>query len=324
MNILWYFYLSVSAGAIDNADFIYVPSSVAAMIFFREFSITVVYFILNFICFGLVRYAHTIIKPIYHFRGQENLALSNFFTMFFMVFLIVNYFRSENSRQEGALEERNEKLHDEKERSDGLLLNILPAETAEELKATGKAKAKSFDMVTIMFTDFKNFTKASETMSPEELVSEINYCYSEFDRIVSDFKVEKIKTIGDGYMAAGGLPVENVSNPEDTIMAALEIRNFMMIEKQKRMGQDKPYFDIRIGIHTGPVVAGIVGIKKFAYDIWGDAVNTASRMESSGEIGKVNISGSTYELVRDKFTFDYRGKVLAKNKGEIDMYFVEA
>lgn len=209
------------------------------------------------------------------------------------------------------------RISKEKKRSDELLLNILPAETAEELKTTGSAKAKQFDSVTVLFTDFKNFTMVSEQLTPQELVNEINYCYSEFDKIVSRHGIEKIKTIGDAYMCAAGLPVPNITNAEDCVRAALEIRDFMVNEVRN------PKFEIRIGIHTGPVVAGIVGIKKFAYDIWGDTVNIASRMESSGEAGKVNVSGATYELVKEKFKCTPRGKIHAKNKGEIDMYFVE-
>ena len=211
----------------------------------------------------------------------------------------------------------------EKQRSDNLLLNILPLETAEELKATGTAKAKDFEEVSILFTDFKNFTRMSEEKTAQELVNDINFCYSEFDKIVSEFNVEKIKTIGDAYMCAGGLPLANTTHAADTVKAAIAMRNFMLAEKQKRNDLGKDFFEIRIGIHTGPVVAGIVGTKKFAYDIWGDAVNVAARMESSGEAGKINISGPTYERVKNQFKCSYRGKIQAKNKGEIDMYFVD-
>ena len=218
---------------------------------------------------------------------------------------------------------QKKRITKEKQRSEELLLNILPEETAEELKATGTAKAKSIDLVTVMFTDFKNFTQASELLSAEELVGEINECYSEFDKIITRYGIEKIKTIGDSYMCAGGLPVVNSTHPIDVIKAGLEMQAFITANKAKRQAKGEPFFELRLGIHTGPVVAGIVGIKKFAYDIWGDTVNTASRMESSGEVGKVNISGTTYKLVADKFICKHRGKIQAKNKGEIDMYFVE-
>ncbi|MES2849682.1 MAG: adenylate/guanylate cyclase domain-containing protein, partial [Bacteroidota bacterium] len=215
------------------------------------------------------------------------------------------------------------RIHKAKKRSDELLLNILPEETAEELKETGTAKTKSFESVTVLFTDFKNFTIASEKLTPEELVAEINHCYSAFDRIVEKYGIEKIKTIGDSYMCAGGLPVSNKTHPFDVVSAGIDMVKFIEDNKQERIAKGQPYFELRCGIHSGPVVAGIVGIKKFAYDIWGDTVNTASRMESSGGIGKVNISGITYELVKEKFTCTYRGKIEAKNKGVIDMYFVE-
>jgi adenylate cyclase len=210
-----------------------------------------------------------------------------------------------------------------RKRSDELLLNILPEEVADELKANGKAEARQFDEVTVLFTDFKNFTAMSEVLTPQELVNEINYCYSEFDSIITRYGIEKIKTIGDSYMCVGGLPVASKTHAVDVIKAAMEIRDFMLQEKKKREEEGKQYYEIRIGCHTGPVVAGIVGTKKFAYDIWGDTVNIASRMESSGEPGKINISGATYELLKDHFTCIYRGKIQAKNKGEIDMYFVE-
>lgn len=223
----------------------------------------------------------------------------------------------------GVFFRQRNKISKEKHRSEELLLNILPEQTAEELKHTGKAQTRSFESVTVLFTDFKNFTRASEELTPEELVEEINHCYSEFDRIISKYRLEKIKTIGDSYMCAGGLPVPNNTHPLDVVAAGLEMIAFIEKNKADRIQKGKQYFELRVGANTGPVVAGIVGIKKFAYDIWGDTVNTASRMESSGEIGKLNISGDTYELVKDKFKCIYRGKVEAKNKGLIDMYFVQ-
>ena len=215
-----------------------------------------------------------------------------------------------------------ETIKKEKERSEELLLNILPAETAAELKEKGYVKARNFDLVTVMFTDFKGFTKIAEKLSAQELINEIDFCYKAFDKIISRHGVEKIKTIGDAYMCAGGLPVANETNPFDVVNAGLEIRNFMLRLKQKRIKEGKPYFDLRIGIHTGPIIAGVVGTKKFQYDIWGDTVNIASCIESGSEAGKVNISSATYEMVKSRFKCIHRGKIDAKNKGAIDMYFV--
>lgn len=202
----------------------------------------------------------------------------------------------------------------ERRKSEKLLLNILPAETANELKRKGKATAKHYESVTVMFADFKGFTNIAEKLSAEELVSELDSLFKKFDEIISKYNIEKIKTIGDAYMCASGLPTPNTNHAEQIVKASLEIQNWMISQSDK--------WQLRIGIHSGPVTAGVVGDKKFAYDIWGDTVNIASRMESSGESGKINISETTYQFVKSSFTCNFRGKIPAKNKGEIEMYFV--
>lgn len=217
-----------------------------------------------------------------------------------------------------VIRQQKEEVEAEKKKSDDLLLNILPEEVAEELKEKGESQARMFDEVTVLFTDFVNFTHTSEQLSPRQLVEELNACFTAFDLIMEKHGLEKIKTIGDAYLAVSGLPTPHALHAENAVKAALEIRDFMV---QRR--QNENTFEIRIGLHSGSLVAGIVGIKKFAYDIWGDTVNTAARMEQHGEAGKVNISEVTFELVKDSFAYTYRGKVSAKNKGEIDMYFVE-
>lgn len=210
----------------------------------------------------------------------------------------------------------------ERDKSDRLLENILPIEVADELKKNGMAKARYYENVTVMFTDFKHFTNISEQLTPDQLVDELNYCFTAFDHIIEQYGLEKIKTIGDSYMCAGGLPKVNDTHVLDVICAAKAIISFMKEHNLKRSQQNKHQFEIRIGINTGHLVAGIIGINKFAYDIWGDTVNIASRMESSGEEGRINISGSTYDQLKGKIPCEYRGKIKAKNKGEIDMYFV--
>jgi class 3 adenylate cyclase len=229
----------------------------------------------------------------------------------------------EIQQQKEEIEAQRDEIERQRNKSDELLLNILPAKTATELKDTGKATPQQYDLASVLFTDFRGFTGVAETLSPEEIIEELNLCFSMFDEIAEKNGLERIKTIGDSYMCAGGLPIANHTNPQDIVKAGLEIQAFMETLKNERIAQNKPYFECRLGIHSGKVVAGVIGKKKFAYDIWGDTVNLASRLETSGEVGKVNISGATYELVKDQFDCEYRGKVNAKGKGEIDMYFVK-
>jgi len=222
---------------------------------------------------------------------------------------------------ENKVEERTNELYIEKKKSDDLLLNILPEVVAQELKQTGRTTPRSYEVATVMFTDFENFTIRSEKLSPEELVSIIDSCFKKFDEIISRYNIEKIKTIGDAYLCVSGLPDTKDHNAVNVINAAIEIVG--VIKELQESNTENGFFDIRIGIHTGPLVAGVVGNKKFAYDIWGDTVNTAARMEQSSAANRINISQSTYELVKDKFNCTFRGKQPAKNKGLIEMYFVE-
>ena len=247
---------------------------------------------------------------------QRNVLIGGLVLMLVLLYSIYRNYASQKKL--------NRLLDAEKRKSDDLLLNILPFETAEELKEKGSAEAKAFDEVTVMFTDFKDFTQTSEKMEAADLVKKIHYYFSEFDRIIARYPIEKIKIIGDSYMCVGGLPVTNATHAYDVVSAALELQSFVERYKLELKERGEPYFEVRIGIHTGPVVAGIVGLNKFAYDIWGDTVNTASRMESASETGKVNISGRSYEKIKDRFNCTYRGRINVKNKGEIDMYFVDS
>lgn len=223
---------------------------------------------------------------------------------------------------EEKVQQRTADLALEKERAEKLLLNILPKETADELQERGKATARHYNQVSVLFTDFKGFTRFAESTRPEDLVNELDRCFIAFDDIIERYRLEKIKTIGDAYMCAGGVPTKTANNAVAIVLAGLSIRDFMNDLQVEKKGKNERFWEIRIGIHTGPLTAGVVGKKKFAYDIWGDTVNTASRMESCSEPGMINISASTHELVKTYFDCTYRGKLNAKGKGEVDMYFV--
>lgn len=218
------------------------------------------------------------------------------------------------------------KARESRKATDEVLLNILPASIAEELMKTGKVEAQEFGNVTILFTDIVGFTQVSARLPPQQLMDALNEIYSYFDEIMSKYGIEKIKSIGDAYMAAGGLPVSNEITVKNTVLAALEIQDFMHKRKEIRKQKGLTAFDMRVGVHTGPVVAGIIGVKKFHYDVWGDTVNTANRMETNGEAGRVNISSSTYEFIKDDpdFIFEQRTKIPVKGKGEMQMYFVNS
>lgn len=222
-----------------------------------------------------------------------------------------------------VLSVKNEMIREEKQRSEDLLLNILPALVAEELKKQGHTDARYFEDVSVLFADFVGFSRIAEKLSPQQLVNDLDTCFRAFDEIIARYGLEKIKTIGDAYMCAGGLPNGGGSKLIHIIRAAREMQSWLANWNLSRHAVGLPLYEARIGIHSGPVVAGVVGSRKFAFDIWGDTVNIASRIEAAGEGGKINISGSVHQSIKDDFRCEYRGKIAAKNKGEIDMYFVD-
>ena len=245
----------------------------------------------------------------------KNASLIGLVLLFFIAVLIFRNYRIKVKT--------NHKLDQQKAEIEQLVLNILPAEIANELKVNGQATPRNYEYASVMFTDFKDFTTHADKLSPQELVKELNTCFMAFDDIIEKYNLEKIKTIGDSYMCAGGLPTPDDEHVFKIVNASLEIQQFVNQNNKRRAAEGLEPWDLRIGIHAGPVLAGVVGKKKYAYDIWGSTVNIASRMESNGVPGQVNISAAVYELVKDSFTCSHRGKIYAKNVGEIDMYFVE-
>lgn len=227
-----------------------------------------------------------------------------------------------NRQLEELVAERTQELREEKDKSEKLLLSILPLETAKELIERGEATPKYYKQVTVMFIDFVRFTQSASDMMPSSLIQTLNECFTAFDEIVGKYGIEKIKTIGDGYMCAGGIPIENETNAEDAVEASLQIIKWIDDWNSKRREVGLDTWDVRIGLNTGELIAGVIGTKKFQYDIWGDTVNIASRMETRSEKGKINISHHTYDLVKNKYDCTYRGKLQVKGKGEVDMFFV--
>jgi class 3 adenylate cyclase len=232
----------------------------------------------------------------------------------------LSYARARKHAQ--ILAEKNTLIRQEQQRSEELLLNILPQRVAEELKKLGRTQAHYYPDVAVLFADFVGFSRIAEQLTPQQLVGELDVCFQQFDEIVTRHGLEKIKTIGDAYMCAGGLSDNGGSQLRDTVRAAIEMQQWLTHWNAERDQQGLPRFEARIGIHCGPVVAGVVGSRKFAFDIWGDTVNIAARVEQAGAGGRINISGEVYERIKKDFSCQYRGKVEAKNKGEIDMYFV--
>ena len=251
-------------------------------------------------------------------KKQQNIIYATAISLFLILIITIGFYRRYK-----FIKMTNAIIEEEKNRSNTLLLNILPEETALELKKNGKVQAKKFESVTVLFTDFEKFTYYADKLSPEKLVESIDFYFSKFDTIMEKYNLEKIKTVGDAYMCAGGLPFPTGDHAYRVVLAALEITRFVNASKELNVG-NQTRFKVRIGINTGPIVAGVVGIKKFSYDIWGDTVNIASRMESNSEPGKINISECTYQIIKNDFDCEYRGEIEVKNKGMMKMYFVNS
>lgn len=307
LSTLWF----PNGGSHGGSSYYLIPAlMIATMLARNAWTIVSVFFLYIAVSVSLMvveeMYPQWITMPAASERFLD-VALNYPFVQFFSALLVVILSRN---------------FHAERDKSEKLLLNILPHEIAEELKQNDRVKPRNYEQVTVLFTDLVGFTRIAEHLKPDDLVRELDTCFSEFDAIIKKHKLEKIKTIGDSYMCAGGVPHENRTNPVDCVLAGLKMVNYMARLKQQREAQGLPAWEIRLGIHTGHLVAGVIGQEKFAYDIWGDTVNLASRMESSGLPMQVNISAATFEAVKDFFDCEFRGQVSAKNKGEVSMYLV--
>ncbi len=316
LNLTILFYLAslwfLNAGSQGGNHYYFIPALVIATILLRSHNVFMIYGLYALVTGSLyfVEYIHPSFIVPHKNRDAMYMDLGGNYIFVQILTGILIFILSRN-------------LNIERKKSDNLLLNILPEPIAEELKQNDRVVPKRFDSVTVLFTDMAGFTKIAETMTPEELVGELHYFFAEFDKIASKYRIEKIKTIGDAYMAVGGLPEPNHTHAMDAVLCGLEFQEFMRQHKEERLKAGLPTWELRLGIHTGSVVAGVIGTEKFAYDIWGDTVNVASRMESSGIPGEVNVSKDTFHLVRDHFIFESRGLIKAKNKGEIEMFLVK-
>ncbi|TGK01071.1 adenylate/guanylate cyclase domain-containing protein [Leptospira semungkisensis] len=316
LNLTILFYLSslwfLHGGSNGGNHYYFIPALVIATILLKNHNIILIYAFYGIVTAFLYTFEYfypNFIVPQKD-RHTEYMDLGGNFLFVQILTGILIFILSRN-------------LNIERKKSDNLLRNILPESIADELKKNDTVQPQKYDSVTVLFTDMAGFTKIAENMTPEQLVGELHYFFAEFDKIAKKYGLEKIKTIGDSYMAAGGLPTPNRTHAMDAVYCGLEFQEFMRRHKEERLKAGLPTWELRLGIHTGSVVAGVIGTEKFAYDIWGDTVNTASRMESSGLPGEVNISKDTFHLVRENFICESRGLIKAKNKGEIEMFLVK-
>ena len=221
------------------------------------------------------------------------------------------------------LQTASQQLGESLQKTQDLLYRVFPRQIADELANAGQSQPRHFDAVTVLFTDFVGFTRVAETMAPQQLIDGLEEYFRRFDALTAKCHMEKLKTIGDAYVAAGGVPVANATHPLDAALLAVAIRECVAETARELEGTGMPSFAIRIGLHTGPLVAGVIGEQRFTYDLWGDTVNTASRMESGGEAGRINISAATFQQLAPYFECTPRGSIAVKNRTAVEMYFLE-
>ncbi|TGL66457.1 adenylate/guanylate cyclase domain-containing protein [Leptospira jelokensis] len=305
---MWFF----NGGSIGGNHYYLIPSLVIALILIRNHNIFLVYsiYITVSALLYIVEYYHREWVTGYATEMDRYLDAGGNYLFVQILTGILIFILSRN-------------LNIERKKSEALLLNILPEPIADELKKEARVIPKRYETASVLFCDMVGFTKIAEKMNAEDLVHELDQIFRAFDSICKEYRMEKIKTIGDAYMAVGGIPNENESNAIDSVLCGLGFQAYMAEQKEIHSIQGREFWEIRLGIHIGPLVAGVVGTDKFAYDVWGDTVNTASRLESSGVVGEVNISRDVYEEVKKVFECEPRGFVSIKNKADIEMFLVK-
>lgn len=229
----------------------------------------------------------------------------------------------EFSNQLKEITEANKKLTKQNEKLENIISSIPPEVLPKEASSQIKSKTKRFEMATVLYADIQGFKKIAEQSATTDIIDELDQIIFHFNSIVKKYKIEKIKTIGDAYMCAGGVPVKNITNPVDVVLAALEMQDYLNNLKAEYESQNKKFWDLKMGIHTGPVTATFSGRKKISYELKGDTVHIATRMASASEVSQINISIMTYELVKQYFVCDYNGKIPVKYKGDMEMYFLK-
>lgn len=308
LSAMWFY----NGGSLGGNHYYFIPALVIALILLKNHNIYLIYGVYLFFSVALFYLEYTHREWVVGYANEMDRYMDVGGNYIFVQILtgILIFILSRN-------------LNIERKKSETLLLNILPKSIADELKQNDSVLPKRFEETSILFCDMASFTKIAEAMDPETLVGELDRVFKKFDEICIEYRMEKIKTIGDAYMAVGGIPIENKTHAIDAVLCGLSFQAYMNEQREIHSLHGKEFWQIRLGIHVGPLVAGVVGNNKFAYDVWGDTVNTASRLESSGVVGEVNISQDTYDLIKDYFLCESRGLISAKNKGNIPMYLVK-